>query len=99
MKEIKREHYLNKLISSRENGLIKVLIGIKGCGKSYLLDPIFKNYLLSTGVREDHIIKLDLDKEENIKYQDPTKLNNYIMKNIEDNATYYIFFQKQQNHL
>lgn len=96
MKEIKREHYLNKLISSRENGLIKVLTGIKDCGKSYLLDPIFKNYLLSTGVREDHIIKLDLDKKENIKYHDPTKLNDYIMKNIKDNETHYIFLNEIQ---
>ena len=67
MKEIKRDIYLEKLISSKENGLIKILTGIRRCGKSYLLDPIFKNYLLSIGIKEDHIIKLELDKEENKK--------------------------------
>ena len=61
MKEIKREQYLNELISARENKLIKVITGIRRCGKSYLLDPIFKNYLISSGTEKDHIIKLDLD--------------------------------------
>ena len=67
MKEIKRDIYLNKLISRKENSLIKIITGIRRCGKSYLLDPIFKNYLLSIGIKEDHIIKLELDKEENKK--------------------------------
>ena len=56
MKEIKRQMYLDKLINRRENGLIKVVTGIRRCGKSYLLDPLFKNYLISTGVKEVHII-------------------------------------------
>lgn len=58
MKEIKRDVYLNKLISRKENGLIKIITGIRRCGKSYLLDPLFKNHLLESGVKEDHIIKL-----------------------------------------
>ena len=66
MKEIKRQMYLDKLINRRENGLIKVVTGIRRCGKTYLLDPLFKNYLISTGVKEDHIIKLELDREKNI---------------------------------
>ena len=53
MKEIKRDIYLNKLIRRRENGLIKVITGIRRSGKSYLLDPIFRNYLLSEGIQED----------------------------------------------
>ena len=61
MKEIKRDRYLEKLINRRENGLIKIVTGIRRCGKSYLLDPIYKNYLIETGVKEDHIIKIDLD--------------------------------------
>lgn len=65
MQEIKRDLYLNKLINRRENGMIKIITGIRRCGKSYLLDPIYKDYLLSTGVKEDHIIKLALDREEN----------------------------------
>ncbi len=62
--EIKRDYYLNKLISKQNNGLIKIVTGIRRCGKSYLLDPMFKNYLLSNGVKEDHIIKIDLDIRE-----------------------------------
>ena len=61
MKEIKREQYLNELIAAKENKLIKVITGIRRAGKSYLLDPIFKNYLIDNGIKEDHIIKLDLD--------------------------------------
>ena len=61
MKEIKRTIYLDKLIQRKENNLIKIITGIRRCGKSYLLDPLFKNYLLSTGIKEDHIIKIDLD--------------------------------------
>ncbi len=53
--EIKRPLYLNKLISKRANGLVKVITGIRRSGKSFLLDPLFKNYLLSSGVSEDHI--------------------------------------------
>ena len=59
--EIKRDYYLNKLISKRNNKLIKVVTGIRRCGKSYLLDPIFKNYLWDTGIDDNHIIKLELD--------------------------------------
>ena len=68
MKEIKRDIYLNRLIRRRENGLIKVITGIRRSGKSYLLDPIFRNYLLSEGIREDHIIKIELDRESNRRY-------------------------------
>lgn len=59
MEEIKRDMYLQKLIDRQKNGLIKIITGIRRCGKSYLLDPIYKNYLLSQGVKEDHIIKID----------------------------------------
>lgn len=59
--EIKRDYYLNKLISKRNNKLIKVVTGIRRCGKSYLLDPIFKNYLLDNEIDDNHIIKLELD--------------------------------------
>ena len=57
MKEIKRDVYLEKLINRKENGLIKIVTGIRRCGKSYLLDPIYKNYLLDNGVKEDHIME------------------------------------------
>lgn len=96
MKEIKREIYLNKLINKRENGLIKIITGIRRCGKSYLLDPLFKNYLLSTGVKEDHIIKLELDKEKNKKYHDSKVLDDYLTSSIKDDEMYYIILDEIQ---
>lgn len=96
MKEIKRDVYLNKLISSKENGSIKVITGIRRCGKSYLLDPLFKNYLLSEGVKDDHIIKLELDKVENKKYRDPDMLTQYIKSFIKDKKMYYILLDEVQ---
>ena len=96
MKEIKRDTYLNKMINRKGNGLIKILTGIRRCGKSYLLDPIFKNYLIESGVKEDHIIKLELDKEENKKYLDPDQLNKYIKSKIKDKDMYYILLDEIQ---
>jgi len=96
MKEIKRDVYLNKLISRKENGLIKIITGIRRCGKSYLLDSLFKNHLLESGVKEDHIIKLELDKEENIKYRDSHELNEYIKSQIKDKNMYYILLDEIQ---
>ena len=95
--EIKRDYYLNKLISKQNNGLIKIVTGIRRCGKSYLLDPLFKNYLLSNGVKEDHIIKMDLDIRENKKYLDPDVLNGYIKEKLVDNEKYYIILDEVQN--
>ena len=96
MKEIKRDVYLNKLISRKENGLIKVITGIRRCGKSYLLDPLFKNHLLESNVKEDHIIKIELDKEENKKYRDSHELNEYIKSQIKDKNMYYILLDEIQ---
>jgi len=96
MKEIKRDVYLNKLISRKENGLIKIITGIRRCGKSYLLDPLFKNSLLESDVKEDHIIKLELDKEENKKYRDSHELNEYIKSLIKDKDVYYILLDEIQ---
>ena len=96
MKEIKRDIYLNKLINRKGNGLIKIITGIRRCGKSYLLDPLFKNYLLDSGVKENHIIKLELDKEENSKYLDSHELNLYIKSQIKDKDMYYILLDEIQ---
>jgi uncharacterized protein len=96
MKEIKRDVYLNKLINRKENGLIKIITGIRRCGKSYLLDPLFKNYLIESGVKENHIIKLELDKEENKKYLDSGELNKYIKSLIKDKDMYYILLDEIQ---
>ena len=96
MKKINRDTYLEKLINRRENGSIKVLTGIRRCGKSYLLDPIFKDYLISTGVKEDHIIKLELDKEINKKYHDSKVLDEYLRSLIKDKKMYYILLDEVQ---
>ncbi len=95
-KIIERNDYLEKLISRRENGLIKILTGIRRCGKSYMLDPIFKNYLINNGVQENHIIKIDLDEIKNEKYLDPIELNNYIESCIKDDSIYYVLIDEIQ---
>ena len=95
--EIKRPNYLNQLIRKRENGLIKVITGIRRSGKSYLLDPLFKNYLIADGVPEDHIIKIEFDRVENlIFHRDVWKLNDYIRSLIKDSSTYYLLLDEIQ---
>ena len=94
--EIERNYYLNKLITKKENHLIKIVTGIRRCGKSYLLDPIFKNYLLENGVDEKHIIKLELDSIENEEYTNPKKLYEYVMNKVIDAKTYYIILDEIQ---
>lgn len=93
---IERNDYLNKLISRKENGLIKIITGIQRSGKSYLLDPIFKNYLLEQGVDNNHIIKLDLDEIENDQYLEPHALYDYICSKITDEKMYYILIDEIQ---
>lgn len=94
--EIKRDFYLNELIDRIDNGLIKIITGIRRCGKSYLLDPIFKDYLIGQGVKEDHIIKLSLDERGNSKYLDPDVLDQYIRSLIVDNDKYYLILDEIQ---
>ena len=96
MKMIKRDVYLNKLISRKENGLIKIITGIRRCGKSYLLNELFVNYLKESGVKEDHIIKLALDRETNKKYHDSKLLNEYIFSNIKDSDMHYVILDEIQ---
>ena len=93
---IERNDYLNKIIARRENGLIKVLTGIKRCGKSYMLNIIFYNYLIESGVKDDHIIKLALDREENRKYHNSELLNEYIFSKIKDTDMYYVLIDEIQ---
>ncbi len=96
MKKIERDLYLNALISRKENDMIKIVTGIRRCGKSFLLDPIFKDYLLSQGIKENHIIKLELDSIENEKYREKHLLYDFIMSKIEDNEMYYILLDEIQ---
>lgn len=94
--EIKRDRYLKKLTDRKENGLVKVITGIRRCGKSYLLFHLYKNHLLSIGVRDDHIIDIALDDIANIEYRDAIKLYTHIKTRIDDTNMYYIFLDEIQ---
>lgn len=94
---IERKRYLDKLISSKENGLIKIITGIRRCGKSYLLFRIFYDYLIASGVDEKHIITLALDDVENIKYRNPFELDSFIKGRITDDKTHYVLLDEIQN--
>lgn len=94
--EIKRDFYLNKLISKMHNKLIKVVTGIRRCGKSYLLFSLFKNYLLEHGTDESHIIEIAFDSFENKKYRNPEILYPYVKNLIKDDKMYYILFDEVQ---
>ena len=94
--DIKRDKYLNDLINRMHNGMIKVVTGIRRCGKSYLLFNIFKNYLLEQGVTASHIITIELDQRKNKKYRDPDTILDYIESLIEDDEQYYIMLDEVQ---
>ena len=94
--EIKRNRYLNTLISKKHNGLIKVITGMRRCGKSYLLFTLFKKHLLSDGIDEDHIIEIAFDAFENKKYRDPDVLYPYLKEQIKDDAMYYVLLDEVQ---
>ncbi|MEG1287974.1 MAG: ATP-binding protein [Bacilli bacterium] len=94
--EIKRDLYLQKLINKKNNKMIKIITGMRRCGKSYLLDPIFKDHLINEGVKEDHIIKIDLDSIENKKLLDGLVLYNYVMSKVKDKDLYYILLDEIQ---
>ena len=94
--EIRRDIYLNKLISKKQNGLIKVVTGMRRCGKSYLLFNLFKEYLTKEGVAENHIIEIAFDSFENKKYRDPEVLFPYLMEKISDDEMYYVLLDEVQ---
>jgi len=94
--EIKRDYYLNKLITKKHNGLIKVITGIRRCGKSYLLFTLFKNHLTESGVADDHIVEIPFDSFENKKYRDPEILYPYVKEQIADDGMYYILLDEVQ---
>lgn len=94
--EIKRDYYLNELIDRIDNQLIKIVTGIRRCGKSYLLNVIFKNYLIEQGIDQEHIIQLSLDENKNKKYLDPDVLDEYIRSLIKDENKYYLLLDEIQ---
>jgi len=94
--EIARQRYIQKLIDRKENGLVKVITGIRRCGKSYLLFHLYKNELLNMGIPSGHIIELALDDISNIEYRNAIKLYNYVKTQIVDDGTYYVFLDEIQ---
>ena len=94
--EIKRDYYLQKLIAKKHNGLIKVITGMRRCGKSYLLFTLFKKHLLESGVAEDHIVEIPFDSFENKKYRDPEVLYPYVKEKLVDDQKYYILLDEVQ---
>ena len=97
MKLIKRDLYLNKLINRKENGLIKIITGIRRCGKSYLLFKIFRNHLLECGVKEENIITLALDDDLNREYRNPDKLSEFLYSKITNKTEmFYILLDEVQ---
>lgn len=95
--EIKRDYYLKKLADKKENGRIKIITGIRRCGKSYLLCKLYKEYLLSHGVKEHQIISLALDDIDNLEYRNPFRLNEYIKEKTKNkHRMYYIFIDEIQ---
>lgn len=94
--EIYRNRYLNTLLRKRNNGLIKIITGIRRCGKSYLLGTIFKNALIDEGVPENHILHMSLDSFENEKYLNPKEFYAWATEKITDNKTYYFLLDEIQ---
>ncbi len=94
--EIHRDIYLNKLISKKHNGLIKVVTGMRRCGKSYLLFNLFKEHLVEEGIGKGHIIEIAFDSFENKKYRDPEVLFPYLMERMADDDMYYILLDEVQ---
>lgn len=97
MKPIQRDLYLNQLIERKDNGLVKIITGIRRCGKSYLLFHLYRDYLLSVGVDDSHIIQLALDEDKNRKYRKPDNLAKFLNTSIKnDSESFYIFLDEVQ---
>ena len=97
MKQIGRNNYLQQLIDRKENSLVKVITGIRRCGKSYLLFDIYGEYLLSQGIQSDHIIKLALDEDKNKVYRDIDNLTAYLESKIyNDSEMFYVMLDEVQ---
>lgn len=95
-KIIKRDEYLRRLIDKKENGLIKVITGIRRCGKSFLLFNLFYDYLIESGVREEQIISIALDDDTYVNYRNPDELSKYIREKITGKDMYYILIDEVQ---
>lgn len=86
--------YLDKLIARKNNGMIKVITGVRRCGKSFILFKLYKKYLNSLGIDDSHIIQISLEDIENFSFHNPLTLDAYIKKMITDKKQYYLFWTK-----
>ena len=93
---VKRDIYLNHLIERQNNGMVKVITGIRRCGKSFLLFRLYKEYLITSGINSDHIIEIALDGIESEDLRDPKTCYNYIKERIVDNKKYYVLLDEVQ---
>ena len=96
MEQIRRDLYLNRLIERRENGMIKVITGIRRCGKSYLLFKLYYQYLIASGVEASRIISIPLDDDDFEELHDSKKLSAYIKERITDDNMWYVFLDEVQ---
>ena len=95
--EIKRDRYLNKIISFMWDGQVKVITGIRRCGKSYLLRNLFRDYLLAHGVQEDHILSFELDLARDIRFRNPLELAKVVREHVEGkDEQFYLFVDEIQ---
>ncbi len=93
---IKRDKYLNQLIENQKNGFPKIITGIRRCGKSYLLNEIYRNYLIEQGTSEDNILILELDDDRNIRYRDPLYLGEYVRESCKGKENCFVFIDEIQ---
>lgn len=94
---IQRDRYVSDLLSKRWNGKVKIITGIRRCGKSFLLSTLYKNYLLNEGVAKNCFVELSLDKKAHLKYRNPNELYNYVLQKTQDSEKqYYVFIDEIQ---
>ena len=94
---IKRDQYISELLRKRGNGKVKIITGVRRCGKSFLLFMLYKDYLLNEGVTKDCFVELALDKKAHVKYRNPNELYNYVLRKTKDaEKRYYVFIDEIQ---
>ena len=96
MKEVNRKDYIDRLDRKRGNRLVKIVTGLRRCGKSYLLFTLFRRHLLEQGVDAGHIIALSLDDIENSHLLNPKELYHYVLQQVKDNQTHYVLLDEIQ---
>lgn len=94
---IKRDKYINELLSKRWSGKVKIITGIRRCGKSFLLSTLYKNYLRDEGVQDDCFVEIALDRKAHVKYRNPNELYEYVLEQTQDESKrYYVFIDEIQ---